>query len=134
MPINIIAEVICNTCGNGFTIGEEDVSRESMSRIWDTAEKAVPKGGGSLSLIVGSNKAIIMCQRCKDDHDKSAAVADEAEQLKDGGDGTWWCTAHDREATYPYGPGKKCDPDLGGITLPCIVEFREKDDDQFHDD
>ncbi|MCH8247070.1 MAG: hypothetical protein IH951_11760 [Bacteroidetes bacterium] len=37
----------------------------------------------------------------------------------------FWCKTHEREATYPFGPGKKCDPSLGGILGPCVVEMRE---------
>jgi len=40
--------------------------------------------------------------------------------------GTWWCNAHQREATYLSGDGRrKCDPKLGGIMLPCDVVFVE---------
>ena len=32
----------------------------------------------------------------------------------------WWCNSHCREATHTNKEGKKCcDPDLGGILLPC---------------
>ncbi len=39
--------------------------------------------------------------------------------------GLWWCIPHNREAThYEREKGFQCDPNFGGITCPCQVEFR----------
>ena len=40
--------------------------------------------------------------------------------------GVWWCNSHRREASYITKDGlHKCDPKLGGITLPCFVVYLE---------
>lgn len=40
----------------------------------------------------------------------------------DGTPETWWCNTHQRKATFVTETGKhKCDPQLGGITMPCVV-------------
>ena len=41
--------------------------------------------------------------------------------------GIWFCLAHNREATHVGEHGRSCDPKLGGIMLPCKVEFRPKE-------
>ena len=40
-------------------------------------------------------------------------------------EGLWWCNAHQREATHLCTKtGKiRCNPRLGGISMPCIVVF-----------
>ena len=38
--------------------------------------------------------------------------------------GFWWCNSHKRKATHLDKNGRiRCDPKLGGITLPCFVVF-----------
>jgi hypothetical protein len=42
-------------------------------------------------------------------------------------DGMWWCTVHNREATYKDANGyHRCDPKLGGIMLTCSTTFKQK--------
>ena len=34
-----------------------------------------------------------------------------------------WCNVHHREATHKYPDGTpRCNPNLGGILLPCLVK------------
>ena len=43
-------------------------------------------------------------------------------------DGVYWCTSHNRPAAHVNHRGERCcDPSKGGILLPCIVEFKKKE-------
>ena len=35
----------------------------------------------------------------------------------------WWCNSHGREATHtdPKTGARRCDPNKGGVTIPCFV-------------
>lgn len=39
---------------------------------------------------------------------------------------TWWCTVHKREATFIWHGKHVCDPNLGGILMPCFTEKKEE--------
>jgi len=62
---------------------------------------------------------------------------------KDTSGETWWCNSHNRRATHIGPQGHHCDPDLGGILLPCfavnltgLIEIEEKtmsEDAKMHD-
>lgn len=42
-----------------------------------------------------------------------------SEYQKDLSGETWWCNSHQRRATYLFKDQHVCDPDLGGIMIPC---------------
>lgn len=46
----------------------------------------------------------------------------------------WWCNSHQRRATHLWRGERHCDPNLGGILLPCravnLTGWVEFDDDR----
>lgn len=65
----------------------------------------------------------LRCAKCgHEPNDPSVCV--EATRRASEPKGIWWCNTHNREATHIDAHRKRCcDPNLGGILLPCHVVF-----------